>query len=54
MISKQIIDELRRIQKDRPNVGANLTLFALINLLIFYFRAMGDDHCISKIKEGRR
>ena len=38
MTSKEMIDELKQLQKDRPNVGADLTLFALINLLIAWFR----------------
>jgi len=38
MTSQQMIDELKQLQKNRPNVGANLTLFALINLLIAWFK----------------
>jgi hypothetical protein len=38
MTNKQIISELKQLQKDRKNVGADLTLYALINLLISYFR----------------
>jgi len=41
--NKQIISELVRLQKDRPNVGADLTLYALINLLIRYFREKGIE-----------
>ena len=37
MTSQQMIDKLKQLQKDRPNVGTNLTLFALINLLIAWF-----------------
>ena len=43
MTNKQIIAELKQLQKDRPNVGAMLTLFALINLLIRYFREKGVE-----------
>ena len=43
MTNKQIIAELVRLQKDRPNIGADLTLYALINLLIAYFRAKGVE-----------
>ena len=38
MTSKEMIDELKQLQKDRQNVGADLTLFALINLLIAWFK----------------
>lgn len=38
MTNKQMIAELKQLQKDRPNVGAMLTLYALINLLIGYFK----------------
>ena len=38
MTSKEMIAELKQLQKDRPNVGADLTLFALINLLIAWFK----------------
>ncbi len=38
MTTKEMIDELKQLQKDRPNVGTDLTLFALINLLIAWFK----------------
>lgn len=38
MTSKEMIDELKQIQKDMPNVGTNLTLFDLIDLLIAWFK----------------
>ena len=41
MTNKQIISELKQLQKDRPNIGTALTLFALIELLIIYFKS--DD-----------
>lgn len=41
MTNKKIIAELKQMQKDRPNVGADLTLFDLINLLIAHFEGKG-------------
>ena len=38
MTNQEMIAELKRLQKDRPNVGTDLTLFALINLLIAWFK----------------
>jgi len=38
MTTQEMISGLKQLQKDRPNVGANLTLFALINLLIAWFK----------------
>lgn len=38
MTNKQIIAELKHLQKDRPHIGADLTLWRLINLLIAYFK----------------
>lgn len=43
MTNKEIILELQRIEKDRTNVGATLTLYALINLLIAYFRGREEE-----------
>jgi len=43
MTNKEVISLLKQLQKDRPNVGADLTLYALINLLIAYFRAKGVE-----------
>jgi len=37
MTSQEMIDELKQLKKDRPNVGTALTLLALINLLIAWF-----------------
>jgi len=33
-----MLKELKQLQKDRKNVGADLTLWSLLNLLIKYFR----------------
>ncbi len=43
MTNREIIARLKELQKDRPNVGVNLTLYALINLLISYFNTKGGD-----------
>ena len=32
-----IIKELRQLRKDQKNIGADLTLWSLINILIRYF-----------------
>lgn len=38
MTNKQMIAELKDLQKDRPNVEADLILWRLINLFIAYFK----------------
>jgi len=43
MTSQEMIAKLKEIQKDRPNVGVDLTLWSLINLLIAYFKGKGGD-----------
>ena len=43
MTNKQIIAELKDLQKDRPTVGADLALWRLINLLIAYFKGKGGE-----------
>jgi hypothetical protein len=47
MTNKKIIAELKQMQKDRPNVGADLTLFDLINLLIAHFEGKGKLQLIA-------
>jgi len=43
MTNKEMVTELKKLEKNRPNVGAMLTLYALINLLIAYFRTKGVE-----------
>ena len=34
-----IIKELKQLQKDRKNIGVDLTLWSLINILVKYFKS---------------
>jgi hypothetical protein len=47
LTNKEIIIKLKQLQKDRPNVGADLTLYALINLLIAYFKGVEEKPDLS-------
>jgi hypothetical protein len=43
MTNKEIITRLKELQKNRPNIGVNLTLYSLINLFIRYFKEKGIE-----------
>ena len=43
MTNREMIAKLRELEKNRKNVGADLTLWALINLLISYFNVRGVE-----------
>ena len=43
MTNKQMIAELKDLQKDRKTIGADLALWRLLNLLIAYFKEKGGE-----------
>jgi len=43
MTSQQMIAELKQLRKYMPNVGTALTLLALINLLLAWFKEAKHD-----------